>query len=744
MDWSMWVYSGGAVALPAPTPASGAAPAGTGTGTGTGSASDGGSRASGASSSGSEASRGGGETGDDRGSAVGADCSGDGGETSSSGGQISDGGGGGGSDPARPASAAAAAEMAVCSGAAAAGSSSAHVRRHEDNSTWGRRVQSSSFMDAALLHGRRVEASGAMGPAHGKCTNEYLGNKCHHSLWGGPDEQASNYGAHLKRLSNMGFMGRSALVYETLSHSAIQEQHADGSYTGDVLLVYRAPNGRAVCRHTFLLIYPIGKSSLYSIESKVVRGESLHGNSDKASSVSDDSKWLTVIGWYQGYSDAVGDWVPHKGKHVVPRRELTDLYDEFVHAAGSSVACQYSWFCKCIGSASEIEHIQMQQPTLNFQDCKQCVDDNTKVTSALKSKDAAKIVAAKAERAEHHREHRGERLCYQKRIGLSQQGLTSCVSLILDKWDSSTTTCPFFPRAPGGFWSSCQQEVLQLHVLGVLAHLPGGKRPFVYVFNDSIKGDANANIEGIRRTLVHLYSGDAKMPEVLYVQADNASDNKNWTLLAFFGMLVHHGYVREVQFSFLLVGHTHEDIDQLFSVLSKHFKSRHPQGLLTPQTFLSAVKEALQKHREPVVEEMQHVRDWIRFLRPHLVSPLPTGMQHATMPWDMNGDGSNSASATVTKSPHTFKISKRADGKVVLHYKELSADAIWLPGLPTDAPTYTNPEGILLFSAIDGPPRDPLASGVEVPFVELLSARAVEIAAAAAAGRQGPGGEGRR
>ena len=138
------------------------------------------------------------------------------------------------------------------------------------------------------------------------------------------------------------------------------------------------------------------------------------------------------------------------------------------------------------------------------------------------------------------------------------------------------------------------------------------------------------------------------------------------------------------------------------------------------------------------------MRDWIRFLRPHLVSPLPTGMQHATMPWDMNGDGSNSASATVTKSPHTFKISKRADGKVVLHYKELSADAIWLPGLPTDAPTYTNPEGILLFSAIDGPPCDPLASGVEVPFVELLSARAVEIAAAAAAGRQGPGGEGRR
>ena len=47
-------------------------------------------------------------------------------------------------------------------------------------------------------------------------------------------------------------------------------------------------------------------------------------------------------------------------------------------------------------------------------------------------------------------------------------------------------------------------------------------------------------------------------------QADNcASDNKCWTVLLFLGMLVHHGYTAEVYFSFLLVGHTHEDIDLL-------------------------------------------------------------------------------------------------------------------------------------------------------------------------------------
>ena len=62
------------------------------------------------------------------------------------------------------------------------------------------------------------------------------------------------------------------------------------------------------------------------------------------------------------------------------------------------------------------------------------------------------------------------------------------------------------------------------------------------------------------------------MPNTICVQADNASDNKCWTLLLFFAMLVHHGYTEEVFLSFLIVGHTHEDIDQLFSVLSRFLK----------------------------------------------------------------------------------------------------------------------------------------------------------------------------
>ena len=62
----------------------------------------------------------------------------------------------------------------------------------------------------------------------------------------------------------------------------------------------------------------------------------------------------------------------------------------------------------------------------------------------------------------------------------------------------------------------------------------------------------------------------------LYLQLDNsAKDNKNKYLMAFFSLLTAHSIFKEIQASFLLVGHTHEDIDAYFSHLLKALKSKN-------------------------------------------------------------------------------------------------------------------------------------------------------------------------
>ncbi|KAL3701092.1 hypothetical protein R1sor_019114 [Riccia sorocarpa] len=57
-----------------------------------------------------------------------------------------------------------------------------------------------------------------------------------------------------------------------------------------------------------------------------------------------------------------------------------------------------------------------------------------------------------------------------------------------------------------------------------------------------------------------------KLPPTFYIQLDNSGkDNKNWVMMAFFSELVIRGVFKTVFMSFLIVGHTHEDVDAFFS-----------------------------------------------------------------------------------------------------------------------------------------------------------------------------------
>jgi hypothetical protein len=64
------------------------------------------------------------------------------------------------------------------------------------------------------------------------------------------------------------------------------------------------------------------------------------------------------------------------------------------------------------------------------------------------------------------------------------------------------------------------------------------------------------------------------LPMNLFFQLDNsAKDNKNQYLMAFLSLLTYCVVFKEIQIGFLLVGHTHEDIDAYFGHLSKALKT---------------------------------------------------------------------------------------------------------------------------------------------------------------------------
>ena len=88
--------------------------------------------------------------------------------------------------------------------------------------------------------------------------------------------------------------------------------------------------------------------------------------------------------------------------------------------------------------------------------------------------------------------------------------------------------------------------------------------PRVYFTAPDIHNHANMTITIIHHVLTH-WSGN--LPQVLYLQLDNTSrENKNQFVFGYISMLVELRIFQKVKVGFLLVGHTHDHIEQMFSV----------------------------------------------------------------------------------------------------------------------------------------------------------------------------------
>ncbi len=70
--------------------------------------------------------------------------------------------------------------------------------------------------------------------------------------------------------------------------------------------------------------------------------------------------------------------------------------------------------------------------------------------------------------------------------------------------------------------------------------------------------------------------GPEPLSKNFLLQMDNCvKDNKNRYLLAFLSLLMVRGVFEEVKLGFLVVGHTHEDIDGCFGYLSKKLREHN-------------------------------------------------------------------------------------------------------------------------------------------------------------------------
>ncbi|KAL3675867.1 hypothetical protein R1sor_025815 [Riccia sorocarpa] len=101
-----------------------------------------------------------------------------------------------------------------------------------------------------------------------------------------------------------------------------------------------------------------------------------------------------------------------------------------------------------------------------------------------------------------------------------------------------------------------------------------------------------------------------KLPRAFMLQMDNsAKDNKDIHVLAFCSELVKRGIFETVEVNFLMVGHTHEDIDALFSKVSARTINK---DVLTLPTLMAEIWESEAMHPVPMLlEEIADYKSYV-------------------------------------------------------------------------------------------------------------------------------------
>jgi hypothetical protein len=146
---------------------------------------------------------------------------------------------------------------------------------------------------------------------------------------------------------------------------------------------------------------------------------------------------------------------------------------------------------------------------------------------------------------------------------------------MFDSMDPLKCPIPFVSQGPGVYNQYNIGENasrLQSQIASIIVH---GKGTYGIVWDEQIAKDGNfwaGNLIEVIKEIKETNYKDQPLPEVLYLQADNASDNKNSAMYAVCELLRETGVFRKVKYSFLPIDDTRENNDACFACLEQALK----------------------------------------------------------------------------------------------------------------------------------------------------------------------------
>jgi hypothetical protein len=333
---------------------------------------------------------------------------------------------------------------------------------------------------------------------------------------------------------------------------------------------------RRVCRRFFM--FAIGTTTggiyQYSVNSKDFTVHPVTAQVRKRPKAVAIEAWLSDFAtYYQISPDNDYIYLPYANRATVYQ-----LYKaEVIAVPGLPPPAKEAYFMRVWRVTVALQFVRIRK-WLRFATCDYCVDYRKR---REETSEHSLREAIKADELLHHAFVQGERGSYYKRQTRAEVHPRKYFSVIIDGSDNSQYWSPYFRERTSTSQSSWK---VGLHVMGAVVH---GRRAYAYTILDTCPLGANVTIDILHRVMVAEIEANGVLPKILYIQLDNTTRQcKNKYVLGWLAYLVQIGIFDEVFVSFLPKGHTHEDIDQMFSCIAKWLRGH---DCLSPASFSDAV-----------------------------------------------------------------------------------------------------------------------------------------------------------
>ncbi len=369
-----------------------------------------------------------------------------------------------------------------------------------------------------------------------------------------------------------------------------------------------------------------------------------------------------AIVWLTNFFDSVCDKMPTSGEyHLPPYLQWSDILQDL------------NTFLQTNGHRSFSDNYFSRLHSNCFPKVKLPASTRQgKCDVCLQLKESRKNATTEQERLRfqeelrvHNEAQMKERQLYYARCLQAKQQPDQYMSLIMD--GMNTPSFPLHVPLPKG---TSRIDRLKLHVLGFIDH--GNSSYHMYGSLDHWPHGANYVTSILwtylqQRMKTSIEEG-SEWPHTLYLQIDNCwRENKNTTLFGFLALLIKHGWFREIHVNSLPTGHTHEDIDRMYSSWNIHYWKK---GLQSPASIPDFLVWA---YPDPTFRPQWHTV--------HSCFDIKEMLKYSIV--KMSGHSQARA----------FKFLPN-DNNVAMWYKSSSLDNTWF-GLTTDPS-----KGILLFNDV--------------------------------------------